>query len=449
MTQTANKRSCFIETYGCQMNKADSERMLGLLAEIGYQNTEKLQDADLLILNTCTIREGAADRAYSNLGRWADLKKQKPEMLIGLAGCLAQEKGQAIQKRMPHIDLVFGTHNLHRLPDLVLQVLNDKKSVCELYENLPEEIPETPIIRQTSVTAWVNVILGCDFNCTYCIVPQVRGREKSRSSQFICGEVRTLAQEGFKEVTLLGQNVTAYGQDINSTLASLLRDVHQIEGIERIRFLTGHPHHVDQELIETVAALPKVCEHFHIPMQAGDDETLRRMARIYTVSKYEEMVGAMRSAMPRATVTSDFIVGFPGETERQFLNTCAAVERIGFDSCITAMYSPRRGTKGGEWEKDDALRVPEEAKRERLRYLNALVDETVEKRALLLYEGSSEEILIEGVNSRNADLWQGRTRGGKLCLFPVLEGDQAGDLVKVNIDRVTAWSLFGSRAVKS
>jgi tRNA-2-methylthio-N6-dimethylallyladenosine synthase len=436
--------NCYIETFGCQMNKADSERMLGLLAEMDYQPTEVVEQADLLVLNTCTIREGAADRAYSNLGRWNKIKQSKPGTLIALAGCLAQEKGQEIQKRMPYIDIVFGTHNLHRLPDLLREVKETGQQRCELFEELPDEIPETPIIRQTSVTAWVNIILGCNFNCTYCIVPQVRGREKSRSLDFIKAEIEQLVYEGFKEVTLLGQNVTAYGLDFEdgTSLASLLRYIHDIPGLERIRFLTGHPYHVTDELIETVAELPKLCEFFHIPMQAGDDETLRRMARIYKVSDYLKMVEKIRNLMPSASITSDFIVGFPGETEEQFLNTCKVIEKVGFDSCITAMYSPRRNTPGGRWELDPALKVPDEVKQERIRYLNALVTDTAEKRSKL-YLNKAHEVLIEKNSERNPDMWMGRTREGKLVNFAKTGNYKPGDLVQVFIQQANPWALRG------
>lgn len=437
--------ACYIETLGCQMNKADSERMLGLLAELDYKPIDIPEEADLLILNTCTIREGAADKASSNLGRWKKLKKERPGTLIALAGCLAQEKGQAIQKRMPHIDLVFGTHNLHRLPDLLLEVKRSGQNKCELYEQLPDEIPETPIIRQTQVTAWVNIILGCNFNCTYCIVPQVRGREKSRTPQFIKQEIEQLVSEGFKEVTLLGQNVTAYGLDFkdDTSLASLLRYIHDIPGLERIRFLTGHPYHVTDELIETVAELPKVCEYFHIPMQAGDNEILRRMARIYSDETYLKMVEKIRKLMPEASITSDFIVGFPGETHEQFLNTCKIVERVGFDSCITAMYSPRRNTPGAKWELDPALKVSDEEKRERITYLNALVTDSAEKQCRKKYKNTVQEILIEGRSTRNQEMWTGRTRGGKVCNFAPLADEKLGDLVQVKITEVNAWALRG------
>jgi len=441
---------CYVETLGCQMNKADSERILGLLSEIGYLPTTKQEQANLFVLNTCTIREGAADKALSYLGRWAKIKKAKAneEILIALAGCLAQERGEEIQKKMPFVDLVFGTHNLHCLPDLVNEVKAKKIKKCQIYQQPDFEVPETPIIRETSVTAWVNIILGCNFNCTYCIVPQVRGRERSRSPKLIRQEIEKLVQEGYKEVTLLGQNVTAYGLDLSDSqinLAYLLRYIHDIDGLERIRFLTGHPYHISDQLIETVAELKKACNYFHIPMQAGDNEVLRRMARVYTYEKYQKISQKIRKTMPTASITSDFIVGFPGETDQQFLNTCRAVQEIEFDSCITAMYSPRKNTPGALWEKDPALKVSEEKKRERINYLNSIVTEVALRRATEVYQNKIEQILIEKENQRNFKEWFGRTGGGKICTFPKDQEQkyQVGDLVNIKINQVNPWTLRG------
>jgi tRNA-2-methylthio-N6-dimethylallyladenosine synthase len=272
----------------------------------------------------------------------------------------------------------------------------------------------------------------------------VRGREVSRRPYAIRQELEALAAEGFKEVTLLGQNVTAYGHDLGSDLADLLVYLHDVPGIERIRFLTGHPYHVSERLIDTVAELPKVCEFFHVPMHAGDDKVLRRMARIYTYDSYRRMAERIRTAMPRATISSDFIVGFPGETQEQFLKTCRAVEEIGFDACMTAMYSPRKNTPGARWEADPDLKVPEDEKHERLRHLNALVTEVAERRARELYEGRREDILIEQESPRNPQMWTGRTRGHKVCNFPKTSGGEGpGDTVPVDITSVNPWALRG------
>lgn len=438
-------KQCFIETYGCQMNKADSERMLGLLNEIGYSPTDTPDNADLLLLNTCTIREGAGDRAFSNLGRWKIYKEKNPNVLIGMGGCLAQEKGKEVQRRLPHVDIVFGTHNLHRLPILVHNALTTQEKQCELFDKLTDEVPETPIIRQTSVTAWVNIILGCNFNCTYCIVPQVRGREISRTPAVIKQEIQKLVDEGHKEVTLLGQNVTAYGHDLddkNMNLARLLEDIHDVNGLQRIRFLTGHPYHVNDDLIETVASLPKVCEQWHLPMQSGNDTVLRRMARVYTSDYYRKMAEKIRSTNPKSVITSDFIVGFPGETHEQFIDTCKIVEEFKFSSCMTAMYSPRRNTPGARWEKDPELKISDREKHDRIRYLNAVVTDVAEQVSVDIHKDTVQELLIEEISDKNTSMLMGRTRSGKPCYIP-REQANIGDLINVQIHTVNPWTLYG------
>ena len=444
----------YIETFGCQMNKADTEHLLGLLDEIDYKHTENINEADLVIFNTCTIREAANHRLYSNLGMLKKKKKHNPNLLIGIAGCLAQDKQKWLLSNFPYINLVLGTNNIQELPELVKRAERGEK-ICEIKEELPLELPELPIIRQTKVTAWVNVILGCNFNCTYCIVPSVRGRERSRRPEDILKEVKTLAEEGFKEITLLGQNVTAYGYDLDSnyskekavfgyipmnpqySLGKLIRYIHDVEGIERIRFLTGHPFHVTNELIDSVAELPKACEYFHIPMQSGDDTVLKRMARVYSIDKYRKMVEKIRAKMPAAAVTSDFIVGFPGETEEQFLNTVKIVQEIEFDACNTAAYSPRPNTPSADWDKQ----LSDEEKNSRLRYLNSIINDLLEKKNKNCLN-TVQEILVEGVSSRNETRLSGRTRANKLVNF---EGDESliGKLINIKITGVKPWSLHG------
>ena len=444
------------------MNKADSEHMLGLLNEIDYKLTENIDKADLVIFNTCTIREAANHRFYSQLGIAGKKKKQNPDLLIGVAGCLAQDKRKWLQSNFPYVDIVFGTNNIHKLPELIQKAEAGKKT-CEIEEELPFELPELPVIRQTKVTAWVNVILGCKFNCTYCIVPSVRGREKSRTPEVILKEVQRLASEGFKEVTLLGQNVTAYGYDISSnyskekanfgyipedpeySLAKLLKYIHDIEGIERIRFLTGHPFHVTDELIDTIAELPKACEYFHIPMQSGDDTVLKRMARIYSVDKYKKMVEKIRSKIPDAAITSDFIAGFPGETQEQFLNTVKAVQEIEFDACNTAAYSPRPDTPSVMWENQ----ISEEEKNEHLRYLNSVVNEIMEKKNKKLLN-TLQEVLVEDVSQTNKNRLMGRTRKNTLVNYDVAGANcnkLMGKIVNVKITRANPWSLNGELTI--
>ena len=449
------------------MNKADSEHMLGLLDEIDYKLTENIDNANLVLFNTCTIREAANHRFYSQLGIAGKIKKEKyrdgvtPSLLIGVAGCVAQDKKKWLQSNFPYVDIVFGTNNIHRLPELVKKA-EEGKRICEIEEELPYELPELPVIRQTNVTAWVNVILGCNFNCTYCIVPSVRGRERSRTPEVILKEVQTLAREGFKEITLLGQNVTAYGYDLSSnyskekatfghipddpeySLAKLIRHVHDVNGIERIRFLTGHPFHVTDELIDTVAELPKACEYFHIPMQSGDDVVLKRMARVYSVDKYKKMVEKIRAKMPDAAITSDFIVGFPDETQEQFLNTVKTVQEIEFDACNTAAYSPRPDTPSALWENQ----IPEEEKNERLRYLNSVVNTVLEKKNKKLLD-SVVEVLVEGKSQTNENRLMGRTRKNTIVNFDPAVGalhampNLIGKIANIKITQTNPWSMNG------
>lgn len=458
----------FIETFGCQMNKADSEHMLGLLDEIGYKYTENINEANLVLFNTCTIREAANHRFYSQLGIIGKMKKCRdgvtPSLLIGVGGCVAQDKKNWLMKNFPFVDIVFGTNNIHRLPELVKKAECGKK-VCEIFEEPEYELPELPVIRQTKITAWVNVILGCNFNCTYCIVPHVRGRERSRTPEAIKKEVARLAQEGFKEVTLLGQNVTAYGYDLSSnyskekatfghipddpeySLGKLIRFIHDVEGIERIRFLTGHPFHVTDELIDTVVSLPKACEYFHIPMQSGDDTVLKRMARVYSTDKYKKMAEKIREKMPDAAITSDFIIGFPGETEEQFMNTVKIVQEIEFDGCNTAAYSPRPDTPSALWEGQ----ISEEEKNARLRYLNSVVNDVLEKKNKK-YLNTIQEILVEGPSERNEKNLTGKTRCNRTVNFPVgvyrgmpnnRHNEMIGKLIQVKITQTKPWCLYG------
>ncbi len=453
------------------MNKADSEHMLGLLDEIDYKLTENINEASLVLFNTCTIRETANHKFYSQLGIAGKLKKEKGNILIGVAGCVAQDKRNWLQSNFPYVDIVFGTNNIHTLPEIIKKAEKGER-VCEIEDELPLELPELPVIRQTKVSAWVNVILGCNFNCTYCIVPNVRGREKSRKPQDILNEIKILAKDGFKEITLLGQNVTAYGYDLSSnyskekatfghipddpeySLAKLLRYVHDVDGIERIRFLTGHPFHVTDELIETVAELPKACNYFHIPMQSGDDTVLKRMARVYSREKYKKMVEKIRNKTPDAAITSDFIVGFPGETQEQFLNTVKIVQDIGFDGCNTAAYSPRPDTPGASWENQ----IPEEEKNERLKYLNSVINNILEKKNRK-HINTIQEVLVEGKSQRNESRLTGRTRGNTIVNFDPVEVYHAvgachdkpnnkhdeliGKLINIKITKITSWSMFG------
>lgn len=440
----STKKTVYVETFGCQMNKSDSEHMLGLLDEIGYEQTDNLKGADLMILNTCAIREGAEDKVYSYLGAWREYKNARPGALIAVGGCVAQDAGEVMRKRAPYVDVVFGTHNFHRLPELVMRAQSGEK-VVEIFQELPEDLPETPVIRMNDISAWVSIIYGCDYNCTYCIVPYVRGREKSRSAESIFTEVKGLAEAGYKEVTLLGQNVTAYGHDLDPKihLGHLLHQlaVPELSDIKRLKFLTGHPRDLNVEIIDAVRDIPQACEYFHIPIQAGDDRTLRRMARGYNVDFYRRKVEEIRSRVPNAALTTDLIVGFPGETEQEFMNTVNLVEEIGFDLANCAAYSPRQHTPSANWGEQ----LPDHEKFERLRFLNTVVGDVSHKINKKLLN-TDVEILVEGRSNKGMNRLMGRTRTNKIVNF---EGPDSliGQLVDVHITAANPWALRGALKV--
>ncbi|CAN5612477.1 tRNA (N6-isopentenyl adenosine(37)-C2)-methylthiotransferase MiaB [soil metagenome] len=438
--KATDRKSVYIETFGCQMNKSDSEHMLGLLDDIGYSQIGEIKDADLMILNTCAIRENAEDKVFSYLGAWKKIKDQRPGTMIAVGGCVAQDEGASLQRRVPYVDIVFGTHNLHRLPDLVLKAQATKKSVCEVFQELPEDLPEIPVIRQSAISAWVSIIYGCDYNCTYCIVPFVRGREKSREINVIASEIEGLGLSGYKEVTLLGQNVTAYGHDLHAKihLGDLIERIGTIDQIKRIRFLTGHPRDLNPEIIDAVKNVDSACEYFHLPIQSGDDRTLRRMARGYTVDFYKRVIDQIRTKMPNASISTDIIVGFPGETEQEFMNSINLIEELQFDAANTAAYSPRPHTPASDWEGQ----LTQAEKFERLRFLNSVVTDVAHK-INKSYVGSRQQILVEGRSDRHPERFMGRTGTNKIVNF---EGQESmiGELVDVDIITANPWALRGT-----
>jgi tRNA-2-methylthio-N6-dimethylallyladenosine synthase len=432
-------------TYGCQMNVRDSETLAGLLESMGYQPADRPEDADVVLVNTCTVREGADERAYGRLGELRRLKQHKPGLVLGVAGCLVQKDREEVLRRAPHVDLVFGVHNLHRLPELLRQVQEGCQRVYEVWDRRPkdEPLPVLPAARRGRVRAYVNIIHGCNKFCTFCIVPFVRGRERSVPPEQVVAEVRELAAQGFVEVTLLGQNVDSYGHDLRprTDLADLLRRVHEVDGIRRIRFTTSHPRDMTEKLIRTVAELPKVCEHVHLPVQSGDDEVLRRMHRTYTVSDYLRTVDLIRHHMPQASITTDLIVGFPGETEEQFENTLRLVERVGFDACNTAAYSPRPGTKAATFPDQ----VDEATKQRRLWALNQLAERVAYARNQPLV-GTTQEVLVEEVGRQGGVV--GRTRTNKVV---TLDGpaEWVGRVLAVRITEAGSWVLRGEALVEA
>jgi tRNA-2-methylthio-N6-dimethylallyladenosine synthase len=448
--------SYWITTFGCQMNKADSERMAGILEGMGFQPASDEHSADLVLYNTCTIRDNAEQKVYSYLGRQAQRKRANPHLTLVVAGCVAQQEGASLLRRVPELDLVMGPQHANRLDVLLTQVENGQQVVATGEHHILEDI--TTARRDSQVCAWVNVIYGCNERCTYCVVPSVRGAEQSRLPQAIRLEMEGLAARGFKEITLLGQNIDAYGRDLpgitpegrrQHTLTDLLHQVHDVEGIERIRFATSHPRYFTERLIDACAELPKLCEHFHIPFQSGDDAVLKAMARGYTVERYRRILERIRHRMPDAAISADVIVAFPGETDVQFRRTLTLIEEIGFDQVNTAAYSPRPGTPAADWPDQ----LSEAVKVERLQELNALVERTARERSAR-YLGRTEQVLVEGSNPRDPSQRMGRTRTNRLTFFPASgpakhpggvggRPSQPGDLVNVRIEQVRAFSLTG------
>ena len=436
-------RRYHITTFGCQMNKADSERMAGILENMGFAWTEEPNDADLILYNTCTIRDNAEQKVYSHLGRQAKRKHAEPNLTLVVAGCVAQQEGEKLLRRVPELDLVMGPQHANRLQELLEQVLVGGQVLATEPIHIIEDI--TKPRRDSTVTAWVNVIYGCNERCTYCVVPNVRGVEQSRTPADIRAEIEVLGQQGYKEITLLGQNIDAYGRDLpgstlegrhQHTLTDLLYYVHDVAGIERIRFATSHPRYFTERLIRACAELPKVCEHFHIPFQSGDNEVLKAMGRGYSQEKYCRIIETIRCVMPDASISADVIVGFPGETEHQFENTLKLVEEVGFDLINTAAYSPRPGTPAALWENQ----LSEGVKSDRLQRINHLMSAKAMERSQR-YLGRVEEILVEEQNEKNPIQVMGRTRGNRLTFFPGKIQDFQGKLVKVKITDVRAFSL--------
>ncbi|MDF5717231.1 MAG: tRNA (N6-isopentenyl adenosine(37)-C2)-methylthiotransferase MiaB [Rhizonema sp. NSF051] len=442
---TTLPRRYHIITFGCQMNKADSERMAGILEDMGFEWSEDPNQAGVILYNTCSIRDNAEQKVYSYLGRQAKRKHEQLDLTLIVAGCVAQQEGEALLRRVPELDLVMGPQHANRLKDLLQQVFDGNQVVATEQVHIMEDITKPQ--RDSTVTAWVNVIYGCNERCTYCVVPNVRGVEQSRTPFVIRTEIEELGRQGYKEVTLLGQNIDAYGRDLpgvtsegrhQHTLTDLLYYIHDVSGIERIRFATSHPRYFTERLIKACAELPKVCEHFHIPFQSGDNEMLKRMARGYTKEKYRQIINTIREYMPDASISADAIVGFPGETEEQFENTLQLVTDIGFDLVNTAAYSPRPGTPAAVWEEQ----LSEEIKSDRLQRLNHLVSIKAAERSQR-YMGRIEEVLVEVQNSKDKTQVMGRTSGNRLTFFAGDINELKGKLIKVKITDFRAFSLTG------
>ncbi|MBQ4077630.1 tRNA (N6-isopentenyl adenosine(37)-C2)-methylthiotransferase MiaB [bacterium] len=439
-------KKLYIETLGCQMNKSDSERIAGILSHFDYVETDVEKEADLLIVNTCSIRQLSADKAYSLLGVWGKWKKTRPELKIAICGCVAQQDKEKVRQRAPYVDLVFGTHNIYELPELIKRIENDEK-VCAI-TNTPVVCDQNDfkIIRKESVNAWIPIIEGCNNFCTYCVVPFTRGRERSRRPEEIITEAKNIVKEGFKEITLLGQNVDSYGKDFkdeNITLANLLRKLNKIEGEFRIRFVTSYPSDITDDLIDAVEECDKVCKYFHIPMQSGNSHILEEMNRHYTKAKYYEIVSKIRNRFPDVAITSDFIAGFPGETEEEFQDTLDAIDELELDYSNTAAYSPRVFTKAGKMV-DKFL--TEEVKYERLNRLNEKNREVCLK-SNEKFIGKTLKVLVESKTVKDGKITlNGRADNNKIVHFEDTT-KKIGDFVNVKINKAQTWCLYGEPVV--
>ena len=441
MKEIGRGKKFLIRTYGCQMNEHDTEVMAGILGELGYESTTDTNDADIILLNTCAIRENAENRVFGEIGHLKPLKLEKPDLILGVCGCMSQEESvvNRIMEKHPHIDLIFGTHNIHRLPQLVKEAMFGKEQVVEVWSKEGDIIENLPKARKGKIKAWVNIMYGCDKFCTYCIVPMTRGKERSRRPEDIIQEVRQLVAQGYKEITLLGQNVNAYGkdfEDIDYTFGDLMNDMHKID-IPRVRFTTSHPRDFDDHLIEVLAQGGNLLDHIHLPVQSGSSEVLKKMNRKYTREEYLELVRKIRKAIPNVTLTTDIIVGFPNETEEQFEETLSLVEEVGFEAAYTFIYSPRDGTPAAR-KKDD---IPEEVKKQRLYRLNELVNKQAAE-SMKKYEDQVVKVLVEGESKKDPNVLAGYTEKNKLVNF---KGPKSaiGNIVNVKITDAKTWSLDG------
>ncbi|MCR4574580.1 MAG: tRNA (N6-isopentenyl adenosine(37)-C2)-methylthiotransferase MiaB [Lentisphaeria bacterium] len=437
-----------IKTYGCQMNERDSEALACLLEADGAVATDSEEDADLIIFNTCSVRDQAERKAIGKIGFMKKIKAHKPNLIVGCVGCMAQNHGAQLLKDLPVLDFVAGTDQLHRVPEIVRNILKTRHRTTEI--ELDKVIrPELDGHHPGAVVAEVAVMRGCDQFCSYCIVPHTRGREKSRPIPAIVDEVRRLVDAGTREILLLGQNITAYGvaeaRRANiytpeySAFADLLAAVHEVPGLARIRFTSPHVHFMNDKFIRTIRDLPKVCKCFHVPLQSGSDRILKLMRRSYTAEEYIDCIRRIRDGLPEVNFTTDVIVGFPTETEEDFNMTRNLMNDIVFDMAYIFRYSPREGTKSARDYPDD---VPEDIKHERNQILLADLENGAAARNAR-FKDSIQEILVEGISKRNADRWTGRTMLNKVCNFLPVEGIKPGDLVNVRIKRTTANSLFG------
>ncbi|NLN65426.1 MAG: tRNA (N6-isopentenyl adenosine(37)-C2)-methylthiotransferase MiaB [Clostridiaceae bacterium] len=430
-----------VRVFGCQMNEHDAEKIIGMLEEMGYSKASAGEQADVIVFETCCVRENAEEKIYGHLGILKPSEGDK-RSIVAVTGCMMQQPQvvEKIKKSYRHVNIVFGTHNLHLFPELLYRYMSEGRRVFDIWDAGSQVVEGTPITRTEKVKAWVNIMLGCNNFCSYCIVPHVRGRERSRNKTDILEEVKRLAQGGYKEITLLGQNVNSYGNDLGlkDAFAELLYALNAIDGIERIRFMTSHPKDLSDSLIQAMKELPKLCEHLHLPFQSGSSKVLKDMNRKYTKEQYLQLIDKVREVIPDIAFTTDIIVGFPGESEEDFQDTLDVVKRVRFDMAYTFLYSKRTGTKAAEFSNQ----IPEKVKKERFQRL-VETQNAIGAELNLKHEGLTEEVLVEGKSRHSDAMYTGRTREYKLVNFTCDE-DLTGQLARVKIIRAWPFWLEGT-----
>lgn len=434
-------KTYYISTYGCQANERDSETIRGILEAMGYTDNQKPEGSDLILMNTCGIRENASNNVLGEVGMYKKLYRENPSLVVGICGCMSQEEGfvETLLEKYPHVHLLFGTHNIQDLPGMLQRAVQGER-VVEIYSREGEVYENLPSHRYLPHKAWVNIMYGCDKFCTYCIVPYTRGKQRSRTMENILEEVRDLKEKGYREVTLLGQNVNAYGKDLpdQPDFAGLLEEVART-GIDRVRFMTSHPWDFSDTMIDVIAKYPNIMPYIHLPMQSGDDEVLRRMGRRYSSADYMELFHKIQRAIPGAAISTDIIVGFPDESDEAFEHTLDLVRECRFDNAFTFIYSPRPGTPAARMEDP----VPMEVKKERLQRLNRIWNDlALEKNRKL--EGTVVSVLVDGPSRKNPHVYSGYTETNKLVNFPS-EGEKQGDIVQVRIEKAKTFSLDGKK----
>ena len=441
-TELKRPLKCCVQTFGCQMNARDSEKLLGILQEIGYEPSES-EEADIVVYNTCTVRENANLRVYGRLGQLRGLKRKNPHMIIALCGCMMQEKEvvEKIQKSYSFVDVVFGTYNIFQLAELLFHHWESDKMVIDIWDSQKQVVEELPTVRKFPFKSGVNIMYGCNNFCTYCIVPYVRGREKSREPRDIIREIERLADDGVKEIMLLGQNVNSYGKTLDNpvSFAQLLKEIEEIDGIERIRYMTPHPKDFSEELLDVMSQSSKICNHIHFPLQSGSTRLLKAMNRQYTKEQYLNWVDKIREKLPDVSLTTDIIVGFPGETEEDFEDTLDVVRKAQFDSAYTFIYSKRTGTPAASMENQ----IPEDVVKERFNRLLETVGE-VSHSISARYENTDTQVLVESLDDHEPGLVTGRMTNNMLVHFPGT-ADMIGKLVDVRLTECKGFYYMGKR----